>query len=699
MPISRAELRFLFDRCSGLFQRGISSFRTRGARASWERLVKHMRPARGVVADTLYLLKPEPFRPFSVPSSAAPCASIVIPVFNQLPHTLLCLRALAAHPPAASVEIIVSDDGSTDESAEVLAAIRGLRLHRRPQNGGFIAACNDGAALAKAPTLIFLNNDTIPQPGWLDELLATLEVEPRAGLVGSRLVYPDGQLQEAGAIIRSDGSADKLGRLESASHPEFSYLRRVDYCSAASVAISRALFDKLGGFDTVYSPAFYEDTDLGMRVRRHGFEVLCQPSSQVVHVEGATTGIDTRKGIKTHQISNQERFRARWADALVSHPDHARSKGLTDRHYAEIVLIIDALTPQPDRDSGSLRLFNLIRMLREEGAHVVFIPAEPGHAGQYTVDLQKLGVEVWFTPFLQSLPIWLRKHGPRFDSVLVCRHYVMREVLPLLRRHAPQARVILDTVDLHYLREQRGAELANDPARARAALRTRRSELDVIARSDATFVVSEVERDLLARELPGSPVEVLSNLHRMGGEGLPFEQRRDLMFVGGFRHPPNVDAACWFVEEVWPLLRQQEPELQFHCIGGDVPPEVQALSTRPGVIVHGHVPDLTLLLAGARLTVAPLRYGAGVKGKVNQPMAHGQPVVATACAIEGMHLRPGVDVLVADDAAGFAAAVLRVYREPELWQQLARNGRENIQRHFSLDAGRGVVRKVLLGRG
>jgi glycosyltransferase involved in cell wall biosynthesis len=223
-------------------------------------------------------------------------------------------------------------------------------------------------------------------------------------------------------------------------------------------------------------------------------------------------------------------------------------------------------------------------------------------------------------------------------------------------------------------------------------------ELDVIARSDATLVVSEVERELLSHDAPQARVDVLSNLHRIGGHGLPFEQRRDLMFVGGFRHPPNVDAVCWFVEAVWPLLRAREPALQFHCIGGDVTAEVGALAAQTGVIVHGHVPDLTPWLAGTRLSVAPLRYGAGVKGKVNQPMAHGQPVVATTCAIEGMHLRPGLDVLVADDAAGFADAVLRGYHDASLWQQLADNGRANIERHFSLDAGRAVVRRVLLGQ-
>ncbi|QOW21626.1 glycosyltransferase [Novilysobacter avium] len=700
MPISRAELRFLFNRGSGLLQRGLTSLRTRGLRASVSRAITQLQPVPKAQRAALYLPEQSLAAPARVPASARPFASVIVPVFNQLEHTLGCLRALAAYPPSMEIEIIVVDDGSSDDSGTVLPVIEGLRYHRRADNQGFIAACNDGASLAQGEFLVFLNNDTVPQPGWLDSLLGTFEQFPDTGLAGAQLVYPDGRLQEAGGIVFADGSGWNYGRFEAPDAPRHAFVREADYCSGAAIAIRRSLFAKLGGFDPRYAPAYFEDTDLAFAVRDAGLKARYQPASRVVHLEGVSGGTDVRHGPKAYQVRNQATFAEKWRAALALQPASGTDADRAATHRGNsTLLIIDALTPQPDRDSGSLRLFNLMLMLREEGAHVVFLPADRGHAGDYTREMQQLGIEVWYAPFAQPLPIWLRKHGPRFDSVLVCRHYVMREVLPLLRRHAPQARVILDTVDLHYLREQRGAELANDPARARAALRTRRSELDVIARSDATFVVSEVERDLLANELPDSRVEVLSNLHRMGGEGLPFEQRRDLMFVGGFRHPPNVDAACWFVDEVWPLLRQQEPELQFHCIGGDVPPEVQALSTRPGVIVHGHVPDLTPLLAGARLTVAPLRYGAGVKGKVNQPMAHGQPVVATACAIEGMHLRPGVDVLVADDAAGFAAAVLRVYREPELWQQLARNGRENIQRHFSLDAGRGVVRKVLLGRG
>jgi glycosyltransferase involved in cell wall biosynthesis len=358
--------------------------------------------------------------------------------------------------------------------------------------------------------------------------------------------------------------------------------------------------------------------------------------------------------------------------------------------------VIDALTPQPDHDSGSLRLVNLMRLLREEGAHVVFLPANREHSGRYTEDLQQLGIEAWYAPFARRAPAWLREHGPRFDSILVSRHYVAREFLPLLRQHAPQARIVFDTVDLHYLREQRAAELRGDSTLSRTATRTRALELDVIARSDVTLVVSGAERELLARDAPRATVEVLSNLHQLAGPGQPFAQRRDLVFVGGFRHPPNVDAVRWFAAEVFPRVREHLPEVRFHCIGSHVVPEVEALAAEPGVLVHGHVPDIAPYMDGCRIALAPLRYGAGVKGKVNLSMAHGQPVVATPSAVEGMHLRDGEDVLVAGDAPAFADAVVRLYHDEALWQRLSAGGLANVARHFSLDAARESVRRLLL---
>ncbi|QDH70817.1 glycosyltransferase [Marilutibacter alkalisoli] len=693
-----ADLRFLFDRATGLAWRGLTSLRTRGWRASWQRVLKQFHRVPAHQRPALYLPAAEPFAPFAVPASTDPRASIVIPVYNQFAFTLACLRAIAAHPPAAGIEIIVVDDGSSDETGASLRQLEGLHYHRRAENGGFIAACNDGAALARGEYLVFLNNDTVPQPGWLDALLRTFDEHPGTGLAGAQLLYPDGRLQEAGGIVFADGSGWNHGRFESPLDPRFAFVREADYLSGAAIALPCEVFSQLGGFDTRYAPAYYEDTDLAFAIRKLGLKTLYQPAARVVHDEGATSGTDLNQGPKAYQVRNQNIFADKWRDALAGQyplgtgpDDAALPKG------RQTVLIIDALTPQPDRDSGSLRLVNLMRLLREEGAHVVFMAADRQHIGAPTQTLQQMGVEVWHGPHARGWPAWLREHGPRLDTVMVCRHYVMREMLPLLRLHAPQARVVFDTVDLHYLRERRGAEVAGDTALLRAAERTRALELDVIAHSDATLVVSSVERELLAIDAPDARVEILSNLHRVPAAGPGFEARRDLMFVGGFRHPPNVDAVRWFVGEVWPRMRTALPDMRFHCIGGDVPDEIRALHGHDGVEIHGHVPDLSPFLDGTRLAVAPLRYGAGVKGKVNQSMAHGQPVIATSCAVEGMHLRDGIDVLVADTPEAFADAVVRAYRDGRLWQTLATHARANVERHFSLDAGRDVVRRVLLG--
>lgn len=694
--MSAADLRFLIDRGVGLMRRGLSSLRARGGRATWRRLLLELRPLRSSRGGRPWSPPDAPFAPFAVPSGAAPRASIVIPVYNQFAHTLACLRAIAAHPPQVACEVVVVDDGSTDETAHALAQVRGLRYFRRPGNGGFVAACNDGARQARGEYLVFLNNDTMPQPGWLDALVGTFDSHPSAGLVGAQLLYPDGRLQEAGGIVFRDGSGWNYGRNESPDDPRFSFVRDADYCSGAAIALPRVLFEHVGGFDARYAPAYYEDTDLAFAVRAAGHRVLYQPAARVVHVEGVTAGTDPRQGAKAFQERNRHAFVERWRTELerLPAPTTPTAGSITGRHQQ--VLVIDALIPDPARDSGSLRLVNLMRLLQEDGAHVVFLASDQTHVPASIEALQQLGIETWHAPYARRVPAWLREHGRRFDCVMVCRHYVARDFLPLLRRHAPQARLLFDTVDLHYLRERRAADIMGDRGLARRAARTRELELEIVARADATLVVSEVERELLARDAPQARVEVLTNLHRVSGPGLPFALRRDLVFVGGFRHPPNVDAVRWFVEDVFPAIRERLADVAFHCIGDHAPAEILALAEREGVRIHGHVPDIAPYMDGCRLAVAPLRYGAGVKGKVNLSMAHGQPVVATSCAVEGMHLSDGHDVLVADNADAFADAVARLYRDEALWQQLSRLGLHNVHRHFSIESARPRVRELFL---
>ena len=695
MSISLADVRFQWQRALGLIRRGMASLRTRGWQATWQRVQRQLRRAPPAQRAKLYFPDAVPFAPFAVPDSDRPRASIIVPVYNQAAHTLTCLRALAEHPPLAACEILVVDDGSSDQTQAWMAQVAGLHFHRRAQNGGFIAACNDGAARARGEVLVFLNNDTVPQPGWLDALLDTFGTQPDAGLVGAQLLYPDGRLQEAGGVVFSDGSAWNYGRFESPEDPRYASLRDADYCSGAAIAIPRALFESLNGFDTRYAPAYYEDTDLAFAVRAAGRRVFYQPASRVVHLEGVTSGTDTNSGAKAYQVRNRGTFALKWHDVLRHQPSAGTSPSpsLLHRHQRQI-LIIDALTPRPDQDSGSLRMWNLMRLLRQEGAHVVFFPANRTYDGHYSRSLQAMGVEVWHASFANRFPAWMQEHGKRFDAVLLSRYYIAHEFLPLVKQHAPKAKVVFDSVDLHYLREMRQAELSKEAALRQGAIRTRERELEVISGVDTTLVVSDLERELLRTDAPRAQVELLSNLHETTASGEPFAKRRDLVFVGGFRHTPNVDAVQWFVKEVWPHVSAGLPGVTFNCIGGEPPDSILALGRQPGVHIHGHVPDLDPAMDGMRIAIAPLRFGAGVKGKINLSMAHGQPVVATSCAAEGMHLQDGVDVLVADQAQAFADAVVRLYTDEDLWNRLSHNGLENVARHFSMDAARDVVRKV-----
>ncbi len=255
-------------------------------------------------------------------TAALPAVSIVIPTYNGITHTETCLTVLRETlPPNFRGEIIVVDDASTDETPDVLERWASLdercKVLRNPKNAGFVTSCNRGASCATGEIIIFLNNDTIPLPGWLVPMLQIFHDYPDAGAVGGKLVYPNGRLQEAGGVIFADGSGANFGWGDyEVDAPLYNYMREVDYCSGALLATRRSLFQELGGFDTRYCPAYYEDTDYCFAVREKGFRVYYQPESTIIHLEGATSGTDLSSGVKRYQVVNQTKFVEKWGHVL-----------------------------------------------------------------------------------------------------------------------------------------------------------------------------------------------------------------------------------------------------------------------------------------------------------------------------------------------------------------------------------------------
>lgn len=635
-----------------------------------------------------------PFEPFDLPTSDEPWVSVIIPVHGKLAYTLACLRSIARHGANAAFELIVVDDASPDDTAATLARVGGVRLLRNEANLGFIRSCNAGAAAARGSHLLFLNNDTQVTAGWLDRLLDCFAEEAGCGVVGSRLAYPDGRLQEAGGIVFADASGWNYGRFESPDDPRFLYRRDVDYVSGASFMIEAALFHQLGGFDRRYAPAYYEDTDLAFATRAAGRRVIYQPESLVIHFEGISSGTDLASGTKRYQVINREKFAAKWAQALALQPAPGTAAEQAIQKDSRHILMIDALAPDPARDSGSLRIVNIMRLLREQGWRVSFMADNRLATPQEIALLGRLGVQTLCKPWTPPLARWLAREGRGLDAVMLCRHYVAAPNLHLVRRLAPRARLLFDTVDLHFLREQRAADLTGNASLQQQARLSRKRELAVIAAVDITLVVSPVERELLAAQMPQAQVELLSNVHEVPGRRAGFAAREGLVFVGGFGHPPNEDAVRWLVEAIYPRIRVRRPDIALHLVG-DIPQAARLALAGEGIHIHGRVPDLAPWMDGCRVALAPLRYGAGVKGKVNMAMSYGLPVVATSIAAEGMRLVDGDNALLADDADALAQAVLQLYDDEALWLHLSDRGLDNVREHFSFDAARATLQRAL----
>lgn len=630
---------------------------------------------------------------FEVPFFKTPLVSIVIPAYNQAQYTYNTIVSIVESYPETSYEIIVIDDNSSQQDARDLGKkIKNIHFISNEKNLGFLKNCNKGSKYANGKYIVFLNNDTFVLQHWLDSLVELIESNRNIGMVGSKFIYPDGRLQEAGGIIWSDASGWNYGRLDSPHKSEYCYVKEVDYISGASIMLSKTLWREVGGFDERYTPAYYEDCDLAFTVREKGFKVMFQPSSVLVHFEGISNGTDTSNGTKRYQVINRKKFYDKWKKVLEKeHFKNAQNVFLArDRSFnKKNLLFIDHYVPHFDQDAGSRATLHYLELFVSQGMNIKFIgdnfydyPNTP-----YVTSLEQMGIEVLYgTHYLNNWKDWLKQNGKYFDYIVLSRPHISEKYIDYVKKYS-KAKIIYFPVDLHYLREEREYLIKKDVQLLESSKKIKEIEYEIMNKSDLTCCYSSIEVSEIVKENNNiNAIQIPLYIYQKFSKiDYFFKKREHIMFVGGFGHSPNVDAVIWLIEEIMPKVRKNNLSCKVFIVGSNTPETVLNYAKKnTDIVVLGRVSDKELdnLYKTCKLAVAPLRFGAGVKGKVVEALYNGIPLVTTSVGAEGLEDVEQV-VKIANTSTEFSQCIVDVYTNHTLSVQLSKESSEYCKKYFS----------------
>ncbi len=620
------------------------------------------------------------------PAADNPVLSVLLVFYNQAHLSLLCLRTLLDNADVP-FELIVVDNASGDRSGDLLERLENARLIRNAENLGFVKAVNQGAELAIGEFLLLLNNDAFIEPGAPGAAIDVLREDASAGAVGGRIELLDGKLQEAGNIVWRDGSCAGYGRGENPGDGAFRFRREVDYCSGAFLMFRTAQFRELGGFDEAFAPAYYEESDFCLRLRRRGLRIMYEPRAKVRHYEFASTG--GMNAAVALQEKNRALFREKHAEFLEGQPaaDPTRTLHARTGNGHPNVLLIDDAVPHASLGGGYPRCRHIVSLLSRMPLNITFFPLHfPNDNWDEVYRTLPENVEVLLNRGRSGLAQLLAERAGFYRYVLVSRPTNMaffNQVLKSLPREARQFDIVYDAEAVFAGRELLWRELQGESVDEDEKRRVISKELDLAAEASAVLTVSDAEADLF-RERGQDRVLVLGHGMAPVAAPAPFDARRGLLFVGALKdeHSPNVDSLLWFVCNVLPLIERDIPEVDLTVAGHTAAPSLVSIE-RPNIHMKGRLESLDGMYRESRVFIAPTRFAAGIPHKVHEAAAHGIPAVVTPLLARQLGWRHEREVLVGDGPESFAEQCLRLYRDAGLWEGISAAGREAVARDCS----------------
>jgi GT2 family glycosyltransferase len=612
---------------------------------------------------------------FTLQREAALTAIVVM--YNQFDLTLTALDSLRSNY-AGGIDLLLVDSGSTDQSRHVERYVTGARVIRFNHNVGFLAACNAALAHAKTPVTLFMNNDITLDSGAIEAILRRFAATSDAGAVGAKVIRTNGVLQEAGCIIWRDGSTQGYLRDGDPNQPEANFVREVDFCSGVFLAVRTSLLQALGGFDEIFKPAYFEETDLCIRIAEAGYKTFYDPAITITHKEYSSgdaaiasmmMGQNLPKFRQKHKIFLASKY-PRHHDLVV----HARSP---DTESQKILFIEDRL-PLRHLGSGFTRSNDIVAAMAALGHQVTVFPIY--QPIENIIDIYRDfsdTVEVIHDQELPDLKKFIEHRSGFYDTIWIARTHNaerLNDIVTGSARHLPIKRIILDTEAVAATRNARRDALQSNPVTETLEHAVQR-ELFTARFCQKIVAVNTLDAEVI-RDAGFNNVEVLGHMRDLRPTPLPFENRQHLLFIGALHdhESPNMDGLEWFAAEVLPLLDEALPEDVRFSIAGYVNRrlDLSPLARIRRIHLLGPVDHLEPLYDSHRLFVAPTRYASGIPFKLHEAASYGLPIVASSLLCQQIGWTDDVEILAAgtERPEAFAAQILRAYYDAALWHRL-----------------------------
>lgn len=646
---------------------------------------------------------------FDFKTENSPEVSIIIPVYNQIRYTLNCLYTIEQFDKNVSKEIIIINDKSTDNTLEYLNKIPGIIIIDNPENLGFLRNINKGIHVAKGEYVYLLNNDVEVQENYLSSLLDVFISKENVGAVGSKMVFADNTLQEAGCLIFKNSEIINIGRRDAIDDPKYNFVRKVDYCSGCSLLFKK--INETGNInllDEAFLPAYYEETDLCQRLKyEQKLNIYYQPLSEIIHFENISYTGKNNSGKELLLAKNREVFRERWDRYFTNEMFLPDGKINYNAHFKRPnFLFLEENMPKPDQDSGSRRFLEIVKILQKNGHRIILAVKhfEETTDHPYVKFFRSIGVQVCMDYVTTKDKIvkvtdQLEEALHYVDIIWIFRPVGFDHWYSQIKNKISGKKIVYDMVDLHYLRMERENNYIDviTKEREKEIKFFKEKEYFGMNTSDAVLSISDEEKNTVSKNgVKYDKIFTVSNIHEpVNVNVVEFSKRQGLLFIGGYNHLPNIDAVKFLHDSIMPLVWKKNEHIKLFILGPDFPEDLKQKYHSDKFQILGYQKSVDYWFENAKIFVAPLRYGAGVKGKIGQALEFKLPVITTGIGAEGMSLEDRKTALISDEnPQNFADKILELYNDEKLWQTLHENSLQPLSK-FSIETQEENIKKML----